>query len=172
MRANDGSGVKRNDYTFLEFKYIHAVMREYRAGRDYSKPLQLPCFKEAQDNNEKELHRGISTGYIKIIAGAYSDAFLFMTQKVFLVSAAAKGWVCSIRNTYELGYFVTHTSRICEHRHWDTEYKFLLPDMKELANKAGYYHLRGYAKTSVFLCSLSAGLPERDVKTLERCARR
>ncbi|KAK3364291.1 hypothetical protein B0T25DRAFT_60894 [Lasiosphaeria hispida] len=147
-RANDRAGVKRNDYTFLEFNYIHAIMREYRVRRDCSKLLQLPCFKEGRDSIETELHRGISADYIKIIPEANSDTFLFMTQKVFPV-AAARGWRYSIRNMYELGYFVKQTSRICEHRHWDMEYEFLLPDMEELANKTGYYYLTGSMKTFV-----------------------
>lgn len=71
-----------------------------------------------------------------------------MTQKLFPV-LAAKGWVCSTRNMYELGYFVKYLSRICEHQHWDMEYKFLLPDMKALGNKMGYYSLRGSTKTFV-----------------------
>jgi len=96
-RFNVPAGLERNSYTFLEFNYIHVVMREYRARQEYSHLLQLQCFK-GRDRVEEALRRGISADFVKIIPGAFDEnCFLFMTQKVFPVSAA-KGWDYSARN--------------------------------------------------------------------------
>jgi len=145
-RVNVPAGLERNSYTFLEFNYIHVVMRGYRARQEYSHLLQLQCFKEGRDRVEEALRRGISADFVNIIPGAFDEnCFLFMTQKVFPVSAA-KGWDYSARNLYELGYFLKYTSRICEHRRWQKEYKFLRPDMTGAVEMTGDSSLKVLAK--------------------------
>lgn len=59
-------------------------------------------------------------------------SFISMRQSVFPIVPASRGRVGSIntlRNLYEIGCYVRWSSRICNHRRWNTEYPWLLPDL-------------------------------------------
>ncbi|KAK3935693.1 hypothetical protein QBC46DRAFT_396957 [Diplogelasinospora grovesii] len=40
---------------------------------------------------------------------------------------------------YEIGWYVRWSARICNHRRWNTEYQFLLPNIANLAVKSDHY---------------------------------
>jgi hypothetical protein len=120
------------------FNYVHALMRNCRAGRDYTELQQLAGGVGFKSDMELKLRRGAIVKKIKVVRGVGGGSCITMWQKIFPVLPAVGG-ISTIRNMYEIGWYVRWSARICNHRRWNTEYQFLLPNIANLAVKSDHY---------------------------------
>ncbi|KAK0717753.1 hypothetical protein B0T26DRAFT_676018 [Lasiosphaeria miniovina] len=123
-------GWPTSQYTMLPFNMVHSITRNHRAGRNYTELLSIadPGL-GARGYPEARLRRGAfwsKTRFAREASGSGSGGnVLQMVQKILPVSPGA-GDKKSLRNLYELNWYVRWSSRICDHRRWNTEYPFLL----------------------------------------------
>ncbi|KAM7188109.1 hypothetical protein V8F20_010681 [Naviculisporaceae sp. PSN 640] len=145
-----GVGQRNFSYMLPSFGLVHVIMRNYRAGRrDYRDLLNLLCYEGLAIRTDAEfrLRRGAVTEGCRIVdssrRGKQGARFMFMEQRVFPVTLPVSQdmtdepyeGINTVRNFYELGYYVWWIPRICNHRRWRTEYPFLLPNTPELTTR-------------------------------------
>lgn len=110
----------------------HAVMRQFRAGRDYEYHISVVNSAGHQILAQQTLRRGATTINVKVYT---ETGQLLMKKERLLPLKPGQGSKASVRNLYEIGWFLRWTPRIYHHRNWDTEYPFLLPRLHVLLEK-------------------------------------
>ncbi|KAK0657543.1 hypothetical protein B0T16DRAFT_401941 [Cercophora newfieldiana] len=135
------TGDEQQKCIMTEANLTHAIMRQFRAGRDCEAHINVLNSAGHQIPAQRTLRRGATTINEKVDP---ETGQLLMKKQRLLPLKPGQGSTTSVRNLYEIGWFLRWAPKICEHRRWDTEYPFLLPRLHVLPEK----EMRAYCKSS------------------------